>query len=265
MAFVDHDFHIHSYLSPCAGAEGVTQTAENILKYAEENGFNTICVTDHYWDETVPSRVGMWRRENTAWIRSILPLPQSERVRFLFGCEADMDIDDVIGVAPEHYADFDFVIIPTNHLHLSGQTCRGDEGMEERAHLWCRRFDHVLEQKNIPFQKIGIAHLTDTGIMGGTGYLDVLNYIPDEEYIRLFRKAADRGVGIELNFRWTRITDEETAIHLRPYRIAKEEGCKFYLGSDAHALRAFEGMKENFQKITDLLELDDRHKFVPQP
>ena len=61
------------------------------------------------------------------------------------------------------------------------------------------------------------------------------------------------------------ITDEEMAIHLRPYRIAKEEGCKFYLGSDAHALRAFEGMKENFQKITDLLELDDRHKFVPQP
>ena len=101
--------------------------------------------------------------------------------------------------------------------------------------------------------------------MGGTGYLDVLKYISDEEYIRLFRKAADRGVGIELNFRWTRITDEETAIHLRPYRIAKEEGCKFYLGSDAHALRAFEGMKENFQKITDLLELDDRHKFVPQP
>ena len=53
-------------------------------------------------------------------------------------------------------------------------------------------------------------------------------------------------------------------IHLRPYRIAKEEGCKFYLGSDAHALHRFEGMKENFQKITDRLELDDRHKFVPQ-
>lgn len=76
MAFVDHDFHIHSYLSPCSGAEGVTQTAENILKYAEENGFNTICVTDHYWDETVPSRVGMWRRVRTEH----LPGPDAEEI-----------------------------------------------------------------------------------------------------------------------------------------------------------------------------------------
>ena len=76
MAFVDHDFHIHSYLSPCSGAEGVTQTAENILKYAEENGFNTICVTDHYWDETVPSRGGMWRRGRT----ERLPGPDAEEI-----------------------------------------------------------------------------------------------------------------------------------------------------------------------------------------
>jgi histidinol phosphatase-like PHP family hydrolase len=261
MAFVDHDLHIHSSLSSCAGPLGVTQTKENIFKYAEENHFNTICVTDHYWDETVPSRAGMWKKENTAWIRSILPLPQSDSVRFLFGCEADMDFDNVIGVAPEHYDNFDFVIIPTNHLHLYGSTCRGDEGMEERAALWCSRLDHVLEQ-NIPFHKVGIAHLTDTGIMDGKGYLDVLQYISDEEYIRLFRKAADRGVGIELNFNWLATPEDEMEIHLRPYRIAKEEGCRFYLGSDSHALFRFEGMKENFQKITDLLQLDDSHKFT---
>lgn len=261
MAFVDHDLHIHSSLSSCSGPKGITQTKENILKYAERNGFNTICVTDHYWDEAVPSRIGMWKKENTAWIRSILPLPQTDSVRFLFGCEADMDMDDVIGVAPHHYDNFDFVIIPTNHLHLSGQTCRGDEGVEERAALWCRRLDHVLEQ-NLPFHKIGIAHLTDTGIMGGRGYLDVLQYIPDEDYIRLFRKAADRGVGIELNFNWRRVSEEDMEIHLRPYRIAKEEGCRFYLGSDAHSQPAFEGMKDNFHIITKRLELDDRHKFI---
>ena len=149
MAFVDHDLHIHSNLSSCAGPLGVTQTKENILKYAEGNHFNTICVTDHYWDETVPSRAGMWKKENTAWLRSILPLPQSENVRFLFGCEADMDFDNVIGLAPEHYDNFDFVIIPTNHLHLRGSTCRGDEGMEERAALWCSRLGPSGQQCDI--------------------------------------------------------------------------------------------------------------------
>ena len=34
MAFVDHDLHIHSRVSPCAGPEGDTQLPENILKYA---------------------------------------------------------------------------------------------------------------------------------------------------------------------------------------------------------------------------------------
>ena len=141
----------------------------------------------------MPSRIGMWKKENTAWIRSILPLPQTDSVRFLFGCECDMDMDNVIGVAPQNYDNFDLIIIPTNHLHLSGQTCRGDEDMKERAALWCSRLDHVLEQ-NLPFHKVGIAHLTDTGIMAGRGYLDVLQSISDEDYIRLFRYGMLRRI-----------------------------------------------------------------------
>ena len=262
MAFVDHDLHIHSRVSPCAGPEGDTQLPENILKYAEKNKFHAICLTDHYWDETVSGAEHTWYVElHTQRLRSVLPLPQSDKVRFLFGCEIEMNMNNVLGLAPEHYDNFDFVVIPTNHLHQSGVTCRGDEDVAERAGLWCSRLDHVLEQ-NLPFHKIGIAHLTDTGIMGGKGYLEALQLISDEAYIRLFRKAANRGVGIELNFNWLNTPDDEMEIHLRPYRIAKAEGCKFYLGSDAHAMFQFEHMKENFQKITDLLQLDDSHKFI---
>lgn len=236
MAFVDHDLHIHSRVSPCAGPEGDTQLPENILKYAEKNKFHTICLTDHYWDETVSGAEHTWYVElHTQRLRSVLPLPQSDKVRFLFGCEIEMNMNNVLGLAPEHYDNFDFVVIPTNHLHQSGVTCRGDEDVAERAGLWCSRLDHVLEQ-NLPFHKIGIAHLTDTGIMGGKGYLEALQLISDEAYIRLFRKAANRGVGIELNFNWLSTPDDEMEIHLRPYRIAKAEGCKFYLGSDAHAM-----------------------------
>jgi len=261
MAFVDHDLHIHSYLSPCAGEERYTQTLEGILRYAEKNGFGTICVTDHFWDETVPGARGMYEGQTYAHIASALPLPQSENVRFLFGCEAEMDRYNTIALAPEHYDWFDFIIIPTNHLHMSGFTCRGDEDAAERAGLWCSRLDYVLEQ-DLPFHKIGIAHLTDTGIMAGRGYLEALRLIPDEEYIRLFRKAARRGVGIELNFNWLDMDEDEMAIHLRPYRIAKEEGCKFYLGSDAHTPGRFARMKQNFEKITARLDLDDSRKFV---
>lgn len=258
--FIDHDLHIHSNLSGCAGALGITQTPENILKYAEKNRFNTICVTDHFWDGAVYGDAAEGEK-TMAHIKSALPLPQTESVRFLFGCETDMDRSNTIGLAPEHYKDFDFIIIPTTHFHLTGHTILGTETMEERAALWCSRLDHVLEQ-NLPFHKVGIAHLTLTAIMSEGRHRDVLQYITDEEYIRLFRKAADRGCGIELNFDWRSASEEELAVQLRVYRIAKEEGCRFYLGSDAHYLAAFEGMYENFSRITDLLQLDDRHKFT---
>ena len=228
--------------------------SEMEILYTEAYGkvyINNISGAEHTW----------YVELHTQRLRSVLPLPQSDKVRFLFGCEIEMNMNNVLGLAPEHYDNFDFVVIPTNHLHQSGVTCRGDEDVAERAGLWCSRLDHVLEQ-NLPFHKIGIAHLTDTGIMGGKGYLEALQLISDEEYIRLFRKAANRGVGIELNFNWLNTPDDEMEIHLRPYRIAKEEGCKFYLGSDAHAMFQFEHMKENFQKITDLLQLDDSHKFT---
>ena len=44
--------------------------------------------------------------------------------------------------------------------------------------------------------------------------------------------------------------------------MAKEAGDRCYLDSDAHSPEKFDWMKENFQKITDLLKLDDSHKFT---
>lgn len=48
---IDHDFHIHSVLSPCV--KNPEQTVENILAYGEKNGFVAICLTDHFWDEWI--------------------------------------------------------------------------------------------------------------------------------------------------------------------------------------------------------------------
>ena len=57
-------------------------------------------------------------------------------------------------------------------------------------------------------------------------------------------------------------TLEELESILRPYKIAKKCGCKFYLGSDAHTQDGFIGAKENFEKIVDLLELEESDKFT---
>ena len=69
---IDHDLHIHTKLSSCS--QDPRQTTENILGYALNNGLKTICVTDHYWDETIPGASAWYGPQNTEHIRRSLPL-----------------------------------------------------------------------------------------------------------------------------------------------------------------------------------------------
>ena len=55
---------------------------------------------------------------------------------------------------------------------------------------------------------------------------------------------------------------EDKEILLRPYKIAKDCGCKFYLGSDSHKIAAFTDVKENFEDIITSLDLKETDKFI---
>jgi len=268
----DHDFHIHSFLSSCS--EDPNQIPENILRYAEKNNLSSICITDHFWDSDVkfderfnapdyPNAIEWYSVQNFDHISQSKPLPQSKDIRFMFGCETDYDKFFNVGLAKKNFDLFDFVIIPTTHMHMrnftvsieDGATCKG------RADLWVKKLDKLLDM-DLPFHKIGIAHLT-CSLIGGAecNYLEVLELISNDDMARLFKKAAAVGVGIELNQSVLVFNDDEKDIILRPYRIAKEAGCKFYLGSDAHGIAKFDTSKKVFENAIDLLELDESDKF----
>ena len=260
---IDHDLHIHSNISKCSGDPA--QTPERILAYAKENGLHTICITDHFWDEAVTILPESWYHgQGLAHISAALPLPRTEGIRFLFGCETELDRTLTIGVAKEHYDLFDFIIVPTTHMHMSGYTLTLEDGetAQKRADAWVKRFDSVLSA-DLPFHKVGIAHLTCTLIAPTREmFLETLALLPEEEMYRLFRKAAELGVGIELNFSFNNYTDEEWELNLRPYKIAKACGCKFYLGSDAHTVGGLNGAIKKFERMVDDLGLTEEDKFI---
>jgi histidinol phosphatase-like PHP family hydrolase len=54
---------------------------------------------------------------------------------------------------------------------------------------------------------------------------------------------------------------EEKKILLRPYYIAKDCGCKFYLGSDSHEVSHLVRAKEIFERAIDILKLTENDKF----
>jgi histidinol phosphatase-like PHP family hydrolase len=57
------------------------------------------------------------------------------------------------------------------------------------------------------------------------------------------------------------LNDKQLETVLHPYRIAKEVGCKFYLGGDAHHPEAFGENLKKFNKIIDLLDLHEKDKW----
>lgn len=259
---IDNDLHIHSYLSSCSADP--QQNPETILCYALENGLKTICMTDHFWDDLVPGASKWYAPQNFAHLCQAKPLPQSENLRFLFGCETDLDKFLRLGISRARMDAFDFIIIPTTHMHMNNFTITPEDGAnaESRAKTWVKRLDAVLNM-DLPFHKVGLAHLT-CGLIDRDreSYRKILILLPEEELFRLFTKAAQLGVGIELNASDMRFAEEEADIVLRPFRIARECGCKFYLGTDAHHPKEFDNMKETFSRAIDLLELTEEDKFL---
>ncbi len=259
---IDHDIHIHSHLSLCSNDP--RQTTQAILNYAEKNGLKTVCVTDHFWDETVPGASGWYAAQNYAHVTADLPLPQQDGVRFLFGCETELKRDLTLGISREMMDRFDFIIIPTTHMHMSEFVMDSAAGSKERAMAYVNRLDAVLGM-DLPFGKIGIAHLATSLITPSERSEEVISLISDEELCRLFKKAADVGVGIELNaddVAFGRQAPETVASTLRLFSIAKKMGCKFYLGSDAHHPDAFSPAIRDFGKVIDRLGLTEDDKFI---
>jgi histidinol phosphatase-like PHP family hydrolase len=267
---IDHDLHIHSYLSLCS-SHG-RQTPQKMLDYALAKGLSTIAITDHYWDEKVPgvSFTGpyicgpmIWySMQNTARTDLALPLPQHDGVRFLYGCETEMDKSFRIGISDEEIKRRDFIIVPTTHLHMGGLALEKDQNSEKiRAELWVQRFAALME-KELPFHKIGVAHLTCSLFSPEKtpeSTLKCLSLISTSDMKRLFAKAAKLGLGIELNVGAWELEEDALPETMRPYRIAAECGCKFYLGSDAHA--PDELSVATPARVVELLGLEEEQKF----
>ncbi len=255
----DHDYHIHSTVSRCC--KDINQTPERILLYAKENRFTSICLTNHFWDEKIPSEAEWIEEHSYSYLCSVLPLPSADKIRFLFGAELDMDYNGVLGISENRLEKLDFVTVATTHLHLAGNTVKKPiTSPEEAAKIWLDKIDKLLSM-SLPFYKMGLAHLT-TGHILKEKTPEVIKLLSDSDLYRIFSLCADKKIGIELNTKTIFNSEEEKDILLRPYFIAKDCGCKFYLGSDAHKTDVLLNAKENFERIITLLDLEESNKFI---
>ena len=258
------DYHIHSVLSTCSSDE--RQSPERILQYALDEGLDEIVITDHLWDAAVPGANSWYAPQDIAHVSKSLPLPQADGVKFYFGCETEWRKDYVLGLAKENLDLFDFIIIPTSHFHFVDFTMDPKAGVEERAKAYIDRLDRLLDL-DLPFRKIGIAHPA-CGLLSVPGqkgtWKNILDAVPTDEYHRIFARIREKGAGVELNdddFDFSRKTPDEIESTVRPFAIAKEEGCKFYFGSDAHHPNIFALSRERLNFAVEAIGLNEDDKF----
>ena len=188
---IDHDYHLHSQVSLCSNDP--EQNNEAILNYAKRLGLKKICLTDHFWDAKVDvERIPFYVDQHYEHLSKALPLPKCDDVEFLFGCETDLDKHFNLGISPENYDKFAFIVIPTTHLHMTNFTYDvNDSSVEKRARLWVERFEAVLNM-DLPFRKVGIAHLVCNLIAPKREeVLAVLKLLPEEKLVELFTKSAN--------------------------------------------------------------------------
>ena len=265
---VDHDLHIHSFGSMCSKAP--EQTPERILQYAVDEGYTTVCLTDHFWDETVPMLQGGWgpdfyTSQNWEHIRKQLPLPQKEGIRFLFGAEVDMTLDGTVGISSARLAAMDFLLISISHFHCTDFTIRSEDAAtaEGKARVLLDKLEQLLDMP-LPWHKISLAHLVGQKVSGGDPdfHCQVIRLLMTERLTALFKKAAALGVGIELNtatFSFGNDAEQEAVTAF--YAHAKECGCKFTFGSDAHAPFQWEHHRQRAQAMADALGLTEKDIF----
>ncbi len=260
---VDHDYHIHSHLSLCSNDDG--QTPERMLRYAAEHSLKKICITDHFWDKKIPGASDFYEPQNLERIKKSLPLPKKDGIDFYFGCETELAKNNLLGITRETIDMLDFVIIPTTHLHMTGFTIKKDPTPEERAQVYMEKLDGVLHM-DLPFHKIGIAHLLCHLMIRDSTIDRLLSLISDDELKRLFDLAEEKGVGIEINygdFNFAKKTEAEIEQSMRVYGFAKAAGCKFYLGSDAHHPSELDAAIPVFENAVKMLGLTEDDKFRP--
>ncbi len=256
---IKHDFHIHTYLSLCANE---TATVENYLRIAKEHGLKKLGFSNHFWDEKIPGATPFYVPQNLPHLLELKPELQAiaePDITVYFGCETEyVPARHDIAMAEETAEQFDYILVPNSHTHLvMPRDCY--EPYQKHVDFMIQAYKDIIGSsvsKYItaiahPFEAVGCPY----------DYTILMNMISDDCFKRLFDQTAKKDIAIEINVESMHKKTEaeiESCPQLRMFRIAKECGCKFLFGSDAHDSDAHSSY-DHADFVANLLDLNETH------
>ena len=266
---VKHDFHIHTNLSLCAPDK--TGTVENYIMSAKRHGLLKLGFANHFWgsesgNEEYYKNVrmnpsGYYKKQNYEYISQLVPdikKNQNEGVKLYFGAECEYDpFKKSIAVTGDTVESFDFLIVPNSHTHMMMPKSMY-EPYDKHIDFMFDAFYNII---NCEFAGYITAVAHPFWAVGAPYERKILNrMISDDRYKKAFDAAANKGIGIEINVceivksnpKDIDVMDED----IRMFRLAKECGCRFTFGSDAHIISEHENYS-NCDRLADVLQLTE--------
>lgn len=262
---IETDLHIHTTLSACCSDP--TQIVENVVPYLVSLGMKKIAFTDHMWSNPAASPSRWYAPQDGRAI-----LERKERLKdaafpipVLFGCEADMNAPDKIGITQEFREKLDIVLLATDHFHMRGfmEGLPEDGDAKSMGAYMMKFFRAGLES--------GLADILVHPLAPCGNWRkilpQILGSVSDSEMDEALHLAAEKKIGLELNASLLNALGEEGGPHWEVYldlmKKAKKAGCLFTFGSDSHSHDDFREL-EAVSRFADAMELteSDLHPLV---
>lgn len=258
---IKHDFHLHTNHSLCARPEA---TLEMYSDLAKKFDIKKMAITNHMWDHAVEG----WQDiefyfeqdfEHIKPLKSEIKNAGKKDVEFLFGAEAEYSFKaSRPAVTPEVAEQLDVLLVPNSHTHLA-MPREFYEPHEKHIDFMIKAFMDTVNS-DVAKYVTAIPH-PFLAVCCPYDRFALLNEITDDQFKSCFSAAANSGIAIEINPFFIKDTPEselEESPVIRMFRLAKNEGCLFTVGTDAHQASDMDyfALAERYVKVLNLKESD---------
>lgn len=260
MTIIKHDIHIHSFLSACCPDKD-NQVPEKIIKKAEQIGLETIGFADHCWANPALRPSSWYEPQNERQIirlKNALASIETD-LRVMVGIEAETVAPGQFGVTPEFAESLDYVLLSCSHFHMKDFVQGPTDNQPKTVAEYLVTFFKSAINSGIPtsiahpFLPFGFTEIFD----------DTIKSISDSTFTELFSQAKENGIGIEITLSYFPHGSGNWSLEtpLRFLSLAKDAGCKFTFGSDAHTLDRLDRISE-LSYFTENLDLSQENILI---
>ncbi len=176
-------------------------------------------------------------------------------VEVFLGCEAEvMDVGRHTAT-DEMVRELDFICVSANHFHLPWIAQPEGESLDAVARHFLRTFSYAC---SLEFADV-IAH--PLVVFPGTFDPACLDLLRDDDLMEAIKHAKTNHIAVEISPR--ALMRDQIDFRLRFYRLCREAGLRFSVGTDAHSLENV-GRTQVLAPLVRELDLSDDDIWLPK-